>query len=399
MKLGLIREERNPPDTRVALSPDQCRDLVKNMQDLEIIVQAYPQRCYSDTEYREAGVQLSNDMSGCHTLLGIKEVPINSLLADKSYLIFSHTIKKQPHNRHMLRSMLDKSITLIDYECMVGSNGLRLLGFGRFAGIVGAHNGLLSWGRRKSAFELTPAHRCGDLQELKKQFEPIRIPPIKIIICGSGRVAAGAVELLDAAGIRSVSSPDFLNSSFEEAVYCRLELEEYYRHKDGKPFVEQHFFEHPGDYVSTFKPFTKVADLMINAIYWDPQAPVFFAREEMRQKDFRIQVIADIACDMEGSIPATLRASTISEPVYGYDPQTEREGLPYQAGLIDIMAVDNLPNELPCDASADFGQALMERVIPELLNPDSEMIEKATITKDGRLTPNFTYLQDYVDGV
>lgn len=398
LKIGVIREGKTPPDSRVALTPEQCKSLLENYSDIEVYVESSPTRCFHDNEYRAKGVEVTEDIGHCDILLGIKEVPIALLLPNKHYFFFSHTIKKQAHNRALLQSILAKNITLTDYECLRWENtGKRILGFGRYAGIVGAHNGVRDYGLKTKTFELKAAYECKDLTELKSLYQNLTLPPIKIVLTGNGRVANGAQEVVDFLGIKQVSPDDFLTQSYDKAVYTVLRVKDLYRKKADDSFDKQDFYARSQDYYSTFAPYTQVTDLMINGIYWGPTTPIFFTKEDMKNAAFNIKVIADISCDIEGSIPATLRSTKIGDPTFGYDPLTETEVDPYQASnTVDIMAVDNLPNELPRSASLGFGIAFTECIIPELLKQQSTILENATIAQNGQLTEEYKYLTDYV---
>jgi alanine dehydrogenase len=398
LTLGIIREEKKPFDKRVAFLPDQCAELKKRFPGIQIIVQPSPHRCASDQAYADAGMEIREDLSDCDILMGIKEVPVEALIAGKTYLFFSHTIKKQPHNRKLLRTILEKKIRLIDYETLVWEKGSRVLGFGRYAGIVGTHNGLLTYGRKTGGFNLNPAWQCTDYAEMKDQYKGLQLPPVKIALCGDGRVAHGCLELLKAIGIREVTPDEFLEETYTRPTYVHLIPEDFYAHKDGDVWDKADFYHNPENYVSTFRPYTRVCDLMINAIYWNERIPRFFSREDMKASDFRIQVIADISCDINGSVPATVRDTSIEDPVYGYHPLSETLEPPYQKNTIDIMAVSNLPCELPLDASRGFGEQLLRHVMGHLLGkPADRMIEGATICRDGKLTSSYAYLSDYVE--
>ena len=398
MRVGIIREGKIPPDSRVAITPDQCRELMQKYPEIEIVVQPSPKRCYTDEEYEKAFVKLEEDLSDCDVLFGVKEVPVALLIPGKTYFFFSHTIKEQPYNRKLLQEVLKKNIRLIDYEVITDEKGNRLIAFGRFAGIVGAHNGLMAYGIRTGLFDLKPMHTFKDLNAVKEFYDTINLPPFKVVLTGGGRVARGAMETLDYLKIRKISSAEFLNEEFDHPVYVQLNTEDLYERKGDQHFNAFDFHENPENYVINFKEYTAVADIMINGIFWDPKAPVFFTKEEMKDADFKIQTIADVTCDINGSVPSTVRASTILDPVYGYDPQSEQETTPYQKRSIDVMAVDNLPNELPRDASEAFGKMIMKYVWDELTEDSSDLLDRASITRDGKLTDEFKYLQDYVDG-
>lgn len=401
MIIGIIKEGKLPPDRRVPFSPQQCRQIIEQFPGTEVFVQSSNIRCFSDQEYREAGIQVVDNLKHCDVLMGVKEVLIADLIPNKTYFFFSHTIKKQPYNQKLLRAIADKNIRLIDYEVLTGLDGMRIIGFGRFAGLVGAYNGLLTFGRRNRLFSLKPAHQCDDLQEMKKNIAGLPLPPFKIVVTGDGRVAGGALELLNEIPVRQVAVNEFLEKNdFNEPVFVQLSPVDYNSHKEGKNFDLLHFFNHPDEYQGNFCRFCSQTDLLIAAAYWDPKAPVLFTSEEMKSNDFRIKVIADITCDIEGSIPSTKRASTIDDPVYDYNPQTEELETAFSSEEnTTVMAVDNLPCELPKDASLDFGKNLIEKVLPHLIGDDTDgIIQRASITESGNLTERFAYLQDYLDG-
>lgn len=401
MKIGLIKEGKIPPDTRVALTPEQCAR-IKAKFGLEVVVIAQKSniRAYEDEEYTRYGIALVDDVSDCDLLMGIKEVPLDELIPGKSYSFFSHTIKKQVHNRKLLQAILAKNITLIDYEVLTDDQGRRLIAFGYYAGMVGAHNALYTYGKRTGDFSLKRLHECFDYAEAKALYPNIFWPAVKIVLTGGGRVASGAVRTLIDMGIRQVSPQEYLEQDFDEIVFTQLNCGDYVQRKDGKPFHMQDFFAHPADYESIFEPYTKVSDIMINGIFWDNRAPSFFTVQDMAAAQFNIKVIADVTCDIapQSSIPSTLRASKIADPVFGFDPKTGMETTPYQPGIIDMMTIDNLPSEIPRDASKAFGEMFIEHILPELLKEKSDVIERATITTEGKLGKHFEYLEDYVEG-
>jgi saccharopine dehydrogenase (NAD+, L-lysine-forming) len=400
MKIGIIREGKVPHDQRVPFTPEQCLMIVREFPNVVIVVQPSAWRCFKDEEYVSAGISMQEDISDCDILMGIKEVPKKDLIPGKKYLFFSHTIKKQPHNRELLRSILEKKITLIDYECLVDAHDNRIIGFGRFAGIVGGYNGLMAYGLKYHLFDLKPAHLCHDKKELFQQLDTAHLPNIKIVVTGGGRVANGACETMGAMNIRKVTPYEFLNYSFREAVYVQLHSEDYYEAKDRSPFSAYDFHHHPANYRCIFSDpnsFASMSDMLIHCTYWDPKADVLFTKSQMRDPDFRISVIADVTCDLNGSIPSTTQVSTIEDKFYGYDTMNEKVVEPFAKGAITVMAIDHLPDELPRDASDGFGKHLFERVLPSLFGEDkNEVIKRASITQNGELTERFGYLKDYV---
>jgi saccharopine dehydrogenase (NAD+, L-lysine forming) len=398
MKIGIVRETKNPPDSRVPLTPAQCRQIMKDFAEVEILVQPSLTRCYKDEEYKQEGIELKENISDCDVLMGVKEVKAETLIDEKVYFFFSHTIKEQAYNRNLLKSILEKKIQLIDYEVITNESG-RVIAFGRWAGIVGAHNGIREWGLRTQNFDLKPMHLCFDFEEARSYYNKINLGSAKIVLTGTGRVSNGAKEVLDLMQIKEVSAQDFLHKKFEEAVYCQLATEQMFAKGADNDF-DNNFYKDPTGYHSIFEPYTCVADIMINGIYWDNRAPAFFSKEDMRKPEFKIRTIADITCDIApvSSIPSTLRATTIGNAVFGYNPVTEKEEEPYQPNVIDMMTIDNLPNELPRDASEDFGSQFIKFVLPELLKNESDMIYRASITqKSGKLNKPFLYLTNYVN--
>jgi alanine dehydrogenase len=393
IKIGLIREGKVPPDKRVPLTPLQAEEIEQRFPNVKLHCQESEIRCFSDEEYRNMDITVKKDISDCDILMGVKEVPVDQLIDGKTYLFFSHTIKKQPYNKKLLQAILKKKIRLIDYEVIKDKLGNRLVAFGRYAGIVGAYNGLWTYGKRFGHYSVRRAHECFDVNDLKLELRKVKLPPVKIILTGAGRVGKGSMETLDSAGIRK-----FLTKQFEEPVYVQLGSSDYHMRKEGGHFNRDEFHVHPEKYESTFLSFTRVADILMAGAYWNPKAPVLFNRQDMQSADFKIKIIADITCDIEGSIPSTKRASTIADPLYDYDPVTDKEQRPCSnPTYVTVMAVDNLPCELPRSASEEFGQDLINKVIPLLVGQDQDdIIKRATIAEKGNLTTNFKYLEDYI---
>lgn len=399
IKIGLLKETKNPPDRRVGITPLQGIELLKRFANVSLLVQPSNLRGYKDEEYDLHGHILTEDISACEILIGIKEVDIAKLQPNKTYIFFSHTAKKQPHNRKLLQEIISKKITLIDYEYLTDKNNNRLVAFGHWAGVVGAYNALVGWGLKYKTYTLERAYLCHDMIEMVDELKKVKLPSIKILITGGGRVANGAQETLSHLNLKKVSPQDFLAKTFNEPVICQIEPEHYVKHKDGKTFDLPNFFCQPSEYVSTFLPFTKVTDIFIPCHFWDPRSPVFMTKEGMRAKDFKMSVIADVSCDLIYPVPSTLRASSIASPFYGYNPVTESEDDAWKPGMITVMAIDNLPGELPRDASQFFGEKLLNNIFPSLFGNDEDgIIERATIVKNGTLTDRFSYLADYASG-
>ena len=398
IKFALIKEEKTPPDRRVVFSPNKLRELVKKFPEAKFKVQSSDIRIFTDQQYREAGFEVSEDVSDCDVLLGVKEVPLPALIPNKKYFFFSHTIKKQPYNRDLLREILNNNIELYDHEVIVKENGARLIGFGRYAGLVGTYNGFRGIGLKENLYRLPKVESLPDLDAMLAELDKITIPPIKILLTGAGKVARGAKEILDHLEIRELSVADFLEFNGEEPVYCNIDVLDYNRKKDGSAGSQKEFFNEPDKYDSNFMRFAKSSDFYIAGHFYGDGAPVFFTAEDAKSKDFRIKYIADISCDINEPIASTIRPSTIAEPFYGYDPQSASAVDFREKESILVMAVDNLPCELPKDASEGFGEMFMKHVIPAFFNNDKNgVLARAQMTQNGKLTPKFSYLQDFVD--
>lgn len=398
--IGLLREGKVPVDRRVPLTPGQAKAIQAAYEGVEVVAQRSDVRCFSDEEYAAAGIRLVDSLEEADILLGVKEVPLADLIDGKTYFFFSHTIKKQPYNRGLLQEILRKNIRMIDYETLTEKSGKRIIAFGRWAGIVGAYNGIWTYGKRYNLFSLRRAHECFDLDDLKSEFAKVALPPVKIALTGGGRVTKGAMEVLVGMGVRKVTPHEFIHNHFDFPVFAQLNVRNYNVNADGEPFSRNEFYRSPQCFDGDFLQYTAAADILIAAAYWAPDAPVLFTREDMVDPNFKITVIADITCDIEGSVPSTKQPSTIADPVYDYNASDDEIDPPFSdEGNVTVMAVDNLPCELPRDASRSFGQRLAERVLPLLLGDDPDaVIDRATIAAEGELHGKYTYLQDYVDG-
>lgn len=397
-RIGIVREGKTPQDNRVPFSPKQCKEIMQAHPSLEIWVQPSPIRCFSDEEYASQGIRLEEDLSSCDILFGVKEALIESLIPNKTYFFFSHTKKAQPYNQKLMKALIEKRIRMVDYECLTHDDGHRIVGFGFWAGVVGAHNGLLNWSRKFGGFDLKPVYTFKDFQALKDSYEGLVLPNIKIAITGSGRVASGILDVVQYLDIAEVNNEDFLSKDFNYPVYVHLTGEELYQRKDNGSYQREDFHLHADAYKCTFLPYAKKADLLMNGIYWDKKIPRLFELSDLSDPDFRLKVVSDITCDENGSVPCNVGASTIADPVYGFNKVSLQKEKPYinNPNIIDIMAVDNLPNELPRDASKYFGGYLMSYVIPALAQHGSNsIIDRATICINGELGSEFLYLQHY----
>ena len=400
MKFAIIKERKNPPDRRVVFSPEKLAEAREQFPQAEFIVESSDIRIFPDEAYKALGFTVTDDVSDCDVMLGVKEVPIENLIPNKTYFYFSHTIKKQPYNRKLLQAMLEKNIEMYDHETIVKMSGARLIGFGRYAGLVGAYNGFRALGLRDGLFNLPKVETLADLDAVKAELDKITIPNIKILLTGTGKVAQGAKEILDHLQIKEVSDAIYLTTpKFTEPVYVMADVMEYNKRIDGKVGNKREFYKDPSGYQSNFMPYAKETDYFIAGHFYGNGAPYLFTREDAKSTDFRINLIADVSCDVDGPVASTLRASTIADPFYGYDTETESEVAYNAKNAITVMAVDNLPCELPKDASEGFGEMFLENVLPAFFNEDQRgILKRAKITQNKKLTDKYSYLQDYVDG-
>ncbi len=397
IKIGLICEGKIPADNRVALTPSQCRWVNKNFTDLKILVQHSNHRCFSDREYIQAGIEVKEDINECDILMGIKEVPVEMLIPEKTYFIFSHTKKLQPHNKQLLQAILKNKITLIDYECLEHSDGTRILGFGFFAGIVGAHNGIMAYGKRTGSFDLSRVNSQKTLRHLIHTYFGLKLPNIKVAVTGSGRVAHGVLEVMNLLGIHEVEPDEFIEKDFSYPAYVHLKGADLYLHKQTETYNRQDFHENPQNYKSLFYQYLSQTDILMNGVYWEKNIPRLFEMEDLRRNDFRIKTIADISDDRNGSVPCNISDSTIDDPVYGVDRNTLTVTAPYLPNSVDIMAVGNLPNELPRDASRYFGEQLIKYVFDDIRKESTVILDNATIVRNGELTKAYEYMREYVE--
>ncbi|PZQ86418.1 MAG: alanine dehydrogenase [Flavobacterium johnsoniae] len=399
MKFGIIKERKNPPDRRVVFTPEEASRLLKEHPEVELKVESSDIRIFNDDEYRSQGLNVTDNISDCDVFFGVKEVPVEALIPGKKYFFFSHTIKKQPHNRKLLQAILEKNIDLYDHETIVDADNRRLIGFGRYAGIVGAYNGIRAFGIKFELFNLPKAETLSGKSDLVARLKRQILPPIKIVLTGHGKVGMGAKEILDGMKVKEVTPEDFLSKKYTQPVYTQIDVLDYNKRIDGKVIDKEDFYNNPQDYTSDFERFSKVADIFMAGHFYGNGAPVILTREMLNSKDNKIKIVADISCDVDGPIASTIKASTIAEPLYGYLPSEHKEVEIYHPAAIVVMAVDNLPCELPKDASEGFGEMFMEHVIPAFFNGDKDgILQRAKITENGKLTKRFEYLQPFVDG-
>ncbi len=400
IKLGIIREGKVPPDKRVPLSPQQCVEVEKKYPAVKIKVQSSEIRAFKDEEYAKLGIEVTDDITDCDIIIGVKEVNIEDLIPNKKFLFFSHTFKKQPYNRDLLNAIIQKNIQLIDYEVMTEKNGRRLIGFGRYAGIVGCYNGFLTYGLKTNTYNLKPANQCEDRKEMEGELSKVKLPAgTKVVLTGKGRVGKGAREIMKLVDIQEVSPEDYLSKEFDHAVFTHIDVQHYNERKTDGGFDKAEFYDDPSIYKSSFDKYLSISDMYIACHYWDSKAPFLFTREDVKTND-SLKVVADISCDIDGPVASTIRPSKISDPIYGYNPASESEDDFAKDNVIAVMAVDNLPCELPKDASQDFGGELINNIFDSLFVEDTEGIiyRASETTLDGTLNEPYKYLEAYLAG-
>ena len=400
--IGIIKEGKVPPDKRVPLTPKQCRKLKELYVNLDIKVQKSPIRAYNDEQYAAEGIELVDNLSDCDIVMGVKEVNVEDLIPNKKFLFFSHTLKKQPYNRHLLQAVLDKKIQLIDYEAIRDKFNKRVIGFGRYAGIVGCYNAFRTFGLKHNLYSIKAANLCADRVEVEEELKKVKLPSnAKIALTGFGRVGHGAREIMDLLPITEVSPEEFIKETFDMPVFTHLETEDYFERKINGGFDKSEFYSNPELYKSSFKRFLPHTDMYIPCHFWSNKSDFIITRDDLKMDNLRLSVVADISCDIDGPVACTIRPSKIADPIYGYNPQTESEDDFMKPGNIAVMAVDNLPCELPLDASEDFGSELIKEVLPSLLREDTEgIIARGSETSlEGELTEYFAYLKDYLQEV
>ena len=399
MKIGLLREWKEPADKRVALTPDQCVQVTNKFPEIELVVEKSPDRTFSDQSYKKLGIAVVSDVSDCDILFGIKEVPIEKLIPNKTYFFFSHTIKEQAYNRDLLRAILEKNITLIDYETLTWSEGGRILGFGKWAGIAGAYNAFLTWGKKTDKYTLPPAYETDDYEESIRLLSELDLNRLRVVFTGNGRVADGIREVLEQMKLKECSPQEFISQPPRNAYFTQLTSWDLYHRKDGGPWDIQHFYNNHEAYCCEFDNFLPYTDILINGIYWEESMPPLFTVKDTKQSNFAIKVIADITCDVQGSVPITMEATNIYNPTFGWSKSEQKQVAPFGEDTIDIMAVTNLPTELPKNASEEFGSLLLEHILPLVARRDKQSIlKRATITTKGKLTKNYEYLTDFLNG-
>ncbi len=396
--IGILKETQSDPDARVAITPDDAQKLLSINKSLTILVQPSEVRCFSEEEYIDAGCIISDDLSDCDLLLGIKEVDKNTLIRGKKYMFFSHTAKKQVHNQALLQAVIDKNITLIDYEFLYGEKKRRIAAFGYFAGLAGAYNTIRAYGIKKELFDLLTLKQITNKVQMFKELKKVVGMHEKILITGSGRVASGVEEVLQVCQIFKVDSDGFFNKTFRDPVYFVADPTHYAKHKQGLPFTFKDYKKQPKEFKSNFLRFAEVADIFIAAHYWDSKAPRLFNTDDVRSDLFKIDIIGDITCDINGSVPTTIKDVPIEESYYDFNKSTLKEEKAF-SGIdnITVMAVSKLPSVLAKEASVHFSNQLVNHILEYFWMGDyNKVLKKATIAKNGKIKRRYAHLRTFV---
>ncbi len=430
--IGIRREDKNIWERRSPLIPEQVGQLIGD-HGLQFRVQPSTIRVFSDDEFREVGAEVSDDLSVCPLVFGVKEIPSEQFHPGHTYVFFAHVVKGQPHNMPMLRRMMELGCSLVDYEKITDDAGRRLVFFGRFAGIAGLVDTLAGVGQRLARFGYqTPllrarlAHEYGRValakaalaevgRDIVEEGLPAELSPFIIGVTGYGHVAKGVWEMLDALGATEVSPVDLPTLAMDgspRAVYRVMFREEHMVEpvELGHRFELREYFERPELYRSQFERHLPYLSVLVNCIYWDARYPRLVTRRWLQQayadQRPKLMAIGDISCDINGSVEATIKATNPGEPFFVYDPHRHAASDGVDGDGILVMAVDNLPCELPFDASREFGAALLpfvpalaradfNRPLAELELPDS--IRRALILHRGKLTPEYEYISRYLE--
>ncbi len=433
-KIGIRIEDKYVMERRVAITPKHAESLIQD-EGMEIYVEPSAKRIFSDEEFKNIGANLTSDLSQIPVIFGVKEMPINFFEAHKTYVFFSHVIKGQPYNMPMLKAMMDKKCTLIEYEKITDDEGRRLIFFGRFAGLAGMINSLWSLGQRflnqgvENPFSaLKQSHLYHSLEEakaeitkvseiIKTQGLPKELCPLIIGFTGYGNVSRGAQEIADLLPIKEIS-PDELLKLQQSGVEAdnKMVFKVVFKESDisspkdkSADFVLEHYYNHPEAYENAFEKYVPHISILMNCMYWDDKYPRIvtkdFLSELYAKGEMKLKVIGDITCDPDGSIECTHIGTEIEDPVFVYNPKTRKPKMGFEGEGILVMSVDILPSELPRDSSIAFGDALFKYVKSiatadynksfENLNLPAP-IKRAVIIHQGILTPDYQYINEFL---
>ena len=429
--IGIRREDKNKWERRVPLIPEHVKDF-KKKYDISTVIQPSEIRVYTDDEYKKSGADVKEDLSECSVVFAVKEIPIHLFRKNTAYVFFSHTIKGQDYNMPMLQEMMDLGCTLIDYEKIVNERGFRLVFFGKYAGLAGMIDTLWAYGQRlKSQGINSPfsqikktvdyTHHLPEikqhLQQIGKKIEqdglPESITPVVVGFAGYGNVSKGAQEILDILPVKKVSPKnlkDVFKNPSNHCVYKVVFKEEdmVAPRSEKQSFNLQEYYDHPEKYISIFDQYIPHLTMLMNCIYWDTKYPRLISKNVIKKlysPDLQLHVIGDISVDVNGAIEFTEKTTDSGNPVFVYNPSTDQISDGCNGDGIAVMAVDNLPCELPRESSRSFSDSLY-RFVPAIATADftadfdvcvlPDEIRKAVILYKGRLTPDYEYINKFL---
>ena len=425
--LGIRKEDKNQWEKRAPLTPVAVK-LLKEQYGIDTIVQPFPKRVFDDDEYKGAGADLSDDLFQCSVIVGVKEVPADLLLDNKVYIFFSHTIKGQDYNMPLLKKVMDSGCSLIDYECIKDEKGRRLVFFGKQAGQAGLIDALHGFGRRleaegiENSFSLIKqAYSYRGLEEAKDDLYkladdinenglPKEISPMVVGITGYGNVAQGFQDLLDILPVTEITPNQLLTKELEQNQIYKVVFKEsdIVKPSDGGSFDLNDYYTNPQNYKPVFEKYLPKLTMLTNASYWDTVYPRLFTKKYLKENkdNLSVKFVADLSCDINGGIEFTEKATTPDSPVFVYNPGTDKITDGYEGEGVAVLAVDNLPAEIPLDSSVWFSKSLYP-FIPKLFDADfsvpftelelTDELKNAIIVYNGELTPTFKYLEEYVE--
>jgi len=430
--IGIRHEDKYTMERRVALPPDTVNEIIK--QGLEVFVESSPKRVFKDSEFTTAGAKVTDNLSECPVIFGVKEIPPTWFEEGKTYIFFSHVIKGQPYNMPMLKAMMEKKCNLIDYEKIADENGKRLIFFGRFAGLAGMINSLWSFGERLKSegienpfSEIKQAHTYHSLDEtekvisnvgevIKSQGLPDALIPLVIGFTGYGNVSQGAQHIAGLLPVKEVTPTELLHlkewGNYSNKLVYKVVFKEEHLSEPIDPqtrFELQDYYKHPEKYKNQFEKYPPHLSILMNCMYWDVRYPRILTKDYIEklflQGNMKLKVVGDVTCDPDGSVEFTHKGTKIEDPVFVYHPVERKPTMGFHGDGILVMAVDILPSELPRESSESFGHALL-RFVPAIAKADFDVdfetlilpheIKRALILHKGRLTPDFEYIQEYL---
>lgn len=432
--VGIRREDKNEWERRVPLTPSAVAELVR-LHDVDVVVQPSSNRCFPDADYVAAGATLSEDLGNTDIVFAVKEIPVSLFEPGGRYVFFSHTIKGQSYNMPMLRRLMELGCTLVDYETITRDDGRRLVFFGRHAGLAGMIDTLWALGQRlrwmghETLFaQVEAAHRYPSLADAERALAalgtsladtplPSSLAPFICGVTGYGNVSQGAQHILDLFPVEEIPPDDLPRLVADRRPPRDRIFKTVFGEEDlveprvvGESFVLEDYYERPERYRSVFYRHARSLSVLVNGVFWTDRYPRLLSQADLRDlfadDPPRLLAVGDVSCDIDGSLACTVKATEPDEPVYMYDPATGTARDGWEGDGLLVMAVDNLPCELPREASETFSEALLP-FVPALARLDTTVeldaldlpdpVKRAVILMNGELTANYAYLQSHLD--